>query len=55
MYAAVSALYLMPSDQAQGKFYLYLAVGVTWLAPSVLVGLIGVIKFGEILVMEILT
>jgi len=39
----------------QEKFFLYLAVRVTWLAPFVLVGLIGVIMFGEVLIMEILT
>ena len=55
MCAALSALYRMPSCRAQGKFYLYLAVRVTWLAPFVLVGLIGVKVFGELLIMEILT
>jgi hypothetical protein len=55
MCAALSALYRMPSCRAQEKFYLYFAVRVTWLAPFVLVGLIGVIMFGEILIVEILT
>jgi hypothetical protein len=55
MFAAVPALYRMPSYRAQENFFLYLAVRVTWLAPFVLVGLIGVIMFGEVLIMEILT
>lgn len=54
MCAAVPLLYRKPSYCAQGKFYLYLAVRVIWLAPFVLVGLIGVIMFGEVLIMEIL-
>jgi len=55
MCAALPALYRMPSCRAQGKFYLYFAVRVTWLAPFVLVSLTGVIMFGEVLIMEILT